>query len=458
MTASQRLWRFLRSRKLAVWLLIGACAWSILGTAVPQAGSPEWSTLRVQSPLVATVCSVLGLDQAFTAPLFVAAMMLLGVSTILCSVDRTTWALGRLRSPAGISTAALDRMRRAEPDLVTALGVEDAQRVIGDGLRAKRFRVRLTAQAIQADAARLGLLGSPVFHWSLAGLFVTVTIGAVTGASGLIGIPVGGALPNVAPEYGLYSAGPLHGEWASGLTIAVPRFDSEVAIGDVSVGAVPVVELRRGSRVLIRDRSYANHPLRYGPLFIHNNAVGWVGYVVTRSATGASQRARIYFDYVSADSDVLGGARMSFELGNDPSLDVSFTPVKGSAINDTRKSILIEIPATPASSAVSTVVAEGQRVPLGDATIAVEDISVYARLSVVENWMIYPIYFFFIVATIGLTFVTLVSYRRVRVLLSSEAGGTTVRIETFHQRGDPSFRTDMLALLGPLEEADGGSP
>lgn len=57
-------------------------------------------------------------------------------------------------------------------------------------------------------AGRIGLIGSPLFHWSLVGLFVAVVLGQATMSTGLIGVPEGRSVAEEADQYGTLEKGP----------------------------------------------------------------------------------------------------------------------------------------------------------------------------------------------------------------------------------------------------------
>ena len=106
--------RFLASTRLAIGLLLFVGVWAMVATAVPQgqASALEGTTWVASHPLVEPVVRALGLHQAFTAPLFMACVLLLGLSTAVCSWQRTKVAIGRARRLR--RAAALERRSLAE--------------------------------------------------------------------------------------------------------------------------------------------------------------------------------------------------------------------------------------------------------------------------------------------------------------------------------------------------------
>jgi cytochrome c biogenesis protein ResB len=95
----RRIGRFLGSAALATWLLVFVGIWSIVGSLVPQsvASQSAVNVWEAGHPYAAPVARFLGLHQAFSAPIFLACVAVLGVSTAICAWQRTKLARGRAR-------------------------------------------------------------------------------------------------------------------------------------------------------------------------------------------------------------------------------------------------------------------------------------------------------------------------------------------------------------------------
>lgn len=454
MTASERLWRFLRSRKLAVWLLLAVMGWAVVGTMVPQSSfSADHSAWDAAHPLLGKVAAALGLHEAYSAPFFLILLAVLAFSTAACSIDRTRFAMRFFADRRGIPTAALERLGRQEPLCRTDLDPVRAREIVSETLRSLGLRVRATPSTIEGSAGLLGPVGSPLFHWALTGLFVCVAAGQLTGASGLVGVPVGGELLNTPSAYGVYKAGPLHSSWASSLAIAVPSVETSRVVGKVVVPIAPKVVLTRGTESVASGAVYANSPLRYGPILVHLSGEGWSGQLTYTREDGSREPMTVYFDSVDGK---LGSARVSLSSATGDPIPVVLTPAKSTDGSRTRRArVLVGI----GPSAVDTTVVEGTPVVVGGSSLVLGSLGPYVRLSVVEDWTVYLVYGLFVLATLGVGLAVLSPRRVVRVATNPIEGGLAVRVQTSHQRKDPSFQGivegALLDALGSAVVADG---
>jgi len=83
----QALYRFLRSVRLAVVLLLALTALSLLATLVPQGREAAWY-LDNYPPLLARLVTALGYDRFFRSWLFFAPCLLFSLNLAVCTVDR----------------------------------------------------------------------------------------------------------------------------------------------------------------------------------------------------------------------------------------------------------------------------------------------------------------------------------------------------------------------------------
>ncbi len=375
----RRLLALLRSRRLAATLILAFGAWAALGTIVPQAtrdpaASAHWIA---RAGAVGAVAAALGLDHAFSSPILLGIALALFASTSACAFERT------------------------------------------------RPLVRAVRVGVGLGPAHVALIGSAVFHWSLALLFVIVGLGQLTRSEGLMGVVVGSSRLDTRESYGLVSEGPWHSATFTGLTIAVTDIELDHMRGGVNVGAAPLVEVYDGPELIERQLVYPNHPLRYRSLMIHSNAYGLAAVLVTPDGS----RTELLFDY--SDDDGLARALGSLEIEGEAgpiSVDmvIPLDPAEGGYRRALPAEPRIEYSITrPDGSTSSGVAREGEYLAeAGDAPVRVERITYYARLSVVDDWSVTPMYVLFASATLGCTVALLVPRRAPRRSRSEGGDGS----------------------------------
>jgi hypothetical protein len=102
----------------------------------------------------------------------------------------------------------------------------------------------------------------------------------------------------------------------------------------------------------------------------------------------------------------------------------------------------------PATYKQEATLAVGQTLVLpGGQLLRLVDIVYYARLSVVDDWSVYPIYALFVIAGIGSSLAVFTPYRVVRLLLVQDATGMRVHADARHARRDPLFAEKVEEAL-----------
>lgn len=459
-----RIRRLLTSRRLAVWLLGATAVWSAVAMSVPQASlDPAAATAWAAAhPILHLVARAVGLDHAFSSPLFMAATTVLLLSTITCAWERTRTAVRRWRAAGTVSRGAVQRLKQ-RPDLVLATtpGTTGGQALDAAEtcVRGLRLKVRRGPQLLEASAGRVGLLGSPVFHWSLVLLIAVILLGRMTRSEGLIGVPVGERVPDVAESYGSLDEGPLFGGH-SRLDIAVEEVIDAYSPDGLDLGVAIDVVLRDGDREVARRLAYANHPLRYGSLLVHANDWGLAPSFSLEDSRGADvANTHALVDFLPEDTsstssggfdvtDNAGASRYRVEtrvplLAKEPSVEMTVTDVATSAV----------------LGSATLAVGDAYELPGGE-RVRLLGVPRYGRLSVADDWSVTPIYALFVIGTLGLSLAIFTPHRRVRVLVVESGVGVSLHVVVQHDRGSAVFREralDVLGSAGAHSEADASS-
>lgn len=452
----RRMWTLLRSRKVAVWLLFGCAVWVMLGTLF-VAVDPEPKGIRAlieSNPTLTAAARIVGLDRAFSNPLFLVVLAWLGLSTAACAVERTRWAVVAAKPPVGLSSDLEARLRRS-PRVSVPCADERALDRVKDHLRASGMKVHATEHAVYAERFRWGVLGSPIFHWALTALFVVVALGQMTRFEGLIGVPVGESAPFAVDTFPVESRGVLYRTVYGDMTIGVSDLRFGYEAGGIDRGEVPEVVLARNGAEVARQLVYANAPLRYRSLLIHQSDFG-VSPKVTLLANDGSvvdtSSLIVDFDRTSrqgftAQEFALTGAGGAGEVT--VRVTVVGSPRDIVSGRGTEKARL-SAKATGRDGAViaSKVLSPGEALELPGGSLRYDGLGYYARLSVADDWSIYPIYVLFFLATAGIAVAVLAPKRTAWVLLDRGAGGSCELHAIFkHDRGDPVFEDMVVAAL-----------
>ena len=257
MDVLKKIWRFLRSMKFGITLLLVIAALSVVGTLIPQGNAADWYAGNYPSAHKAILA--LQADHLYTSWYYILLMAMLGLNLMLCTVTR-------LRVLLRTQNDEIERAARLP--VVQKLAPADSDRVRAM-LRARRCDEREIEGATMFSKRRFGRYGSFVTH---LGILLTLIFGAaalylpkVSDVDCLPGDSVtveGGAKVYVQDFHIEDAAGRL--DYASDLYLTRPNGDTS-DLTHVSV----------------------NHPLTFGPYKIFQQYYGTaLSVTVTDHETG----------------------------------------------------------------------------------------------------------------------------------------------------------------------------
>lgn len=432
----RRFWRLLRSRRLAIWLLLLAAIYQVVAVSLPALGA-----------------------EGFSSPPFIALAGLLGLSTAACAWERTAHALRLLREPQGVPEPLVERLRRREPVVVLSGGIEAARTGAKAALVSLGLSVRGTPAVLRGRAAGYGPLGSPLFHWGLALLFLAVGLGRVSRSEGLIGVPEGeSGLLHTAAAYGRLERGPLYLNPYEGARLHVVELRELTRPDGLDLGLVPRVRLVQGGRTLAEGDVYANHPLRHSTVLVHYDEWGFFGRFAVLGPTGETIDETIaYFDIAEKGGAILP-ATVRVTSPDRGAFDVNIRPKPRSGESSATAERQVAVAWTTASGEeTSTSLAVGDTASVDGASVRFSEAGRYARLSFVDDWSVYPIYALLGIAIAGLAIAILAPRRTAWVLLEERPEGIAVKVLAVHDRKDPTFEQlvadELKSLADGTEEA-----
>ncbi|HZL04185.1 MAG TPA: cytochrome c biogenesis protein ResB, partial [Coriobacteriia bacterium] len=170
--AWRRVLRLLGSPRLALILIGFVGIWSLVATAVPQGPSsmPAVAAWTAQNAFLATLARAIGLHEAFSAPVFIAAAILLALSTAVCSWNRTKVARARsrlLRVAAGSTCESVAAKHDFEVACDRSLSESDVLARASESLEELGITTRRRNGVLVAVSPPWSVWGSPLFHWAL---------------------------------------------------------------------------------------------------------------------------------------------------------------------------------------------------------------------------------------------------------------------------------------------------
>jgi len=430
----------LRSRRLAIFLLVGLTVYSWLGTSLildPGRFTPSGAS----TPLVAGALRLLGLDHPFSAPLFVLAVVLVTLSTGACAWERTLSAL-RASIGRGATAGTLEMLAKSprfvvavDPAFTSAEATEAATAV----LRHFRLRPSQADGVISGTGSPLGPIGSALFHWALVGMFVFAALGQLTRYEGFANVPIGQSIRDTQSAYDAeLSKGAFFRGGFTKLELGVAEIDLDHQADGSDRGPAVLVTVSDGDRELKRQWVYPNSPLQFGALLIHRSDISPVFLGSVQDEGSASvRRVKLYYDITSR-------APEEFKLEGDSTgrqLSVAIAPLGGQRV---------AVGVDDGSSTQTQTAGVGESVELSPGRrLTVDALSYAAQLHVVNDWSVPWLYAMFALGTLGVTAALFIPTRSVSLTLLDDTGVTSpaavasgsllLHVRCTPRRNDPAF-------------------
>ncbi|MDR3686222.1 MAG: cytochrome c biogenesis protein ResB [Coriobacteriia bacterium] len=478
MTSSpgRRIVRFLGSAALATWLLVFVGVWSIVGSLVPQSVASESAvkTWETAHPFFAPIARFLGLHQAFSAPIFLACVVVLGDSTAICAWQRTKLAFGRARRLA--EAARADRLHVVEHhdfEIATdaSLGEDEVLSIAEKTLATLNVKTRPRDGVLRAVSSAWSVWGSPIFHWALFGLLVALIVGNLGRSEGLMGVAVGQTKPDAPASYGKITTGPLRGWSSVNRSIRVDRFEPDYMSGGIDRGPTPTVTVLDGSgKVIKSQRVYPNATLKSGTLTIYPSDYGLATDVTLISPSGGKVwQGPLLVDFATETTsgtrpvDYLDNTDASTNQSYRIYVSVPLDRVNGAAVNQLPKNptAQVDVVGSDGTLAYSKVVSPGETVSLpGGGALQLDNVNYYARLSVVDDWSIPLLLVGLVVAMVGLTIAVVARQQIILLAVVDGPDGTSLAATVRLWRNAASSRGEIeseltRALTGGEKESTG---
>lgn len=198
--ASEKVWNFFSSVKLAVVLLIILAVVSVIGTVIQQ-NQPTEEYLREYSLGTVQLFEALGFFDLYHTWWFILLLMLFTANLLVCTLERFPRAWRQIRAPLKpLEDDGLKAVPFKKEFMVKGTVEQAAERALA-ALKSKGFAAVLVREAgalhIASQKGAYSRLGVYITHLSVILVFVGALIGAFFGYKAFLNLPEGEASPVV---------------------------------------------------------------------------------------------------------------------------------------------------------------------------------------------------------------------------------------------------------------------
>ncbi|MFE4868816.1 cytochrome c biogenesis protein ResB [Streptomyces sp. NPDC056682] len=221
-------WRQLTSMRLALILLFLLSLGAIPGSLIPQTSVDEMKVADFQKrhDTISPIYEKLGLFHVYSSVWFSAIYILLFISLIGCIVPRTWQFVGQLR---GLPPTAPGRLTRlpAYTTWRTDAEPEQVREAALAMLKKRRFRSRISGDAVAAEKGYLREAGNLLFHVSLIVILVAFATGQLFKSEGHKLVVQGDGFSNTLTQFDDFKSGSLfNSEDLAPFSFTLDRFDA----------------------------------------------------------------------------------------------------------------------------------------------------------------------------------------------------------------------------------------
>jgi len=326
MTAASA-WRFVRSARLALWLIGILAAFILIAFAIPQRTlltADEYARWSASAPAIVGGVEAIGLDSVYTSWPFLATLTALALNLTACTITRWGRAPSYPPRVPDRDPPAAREIRWLQPPADPVSGR------VSPGLG-----WRLTRQ--DADTwvfwrGRIGRLGSLVMHGGMLLLLAGGLLSSLTRFSGTLAVTESQVVTDSPENYYAIAESPRYGEAFTGATLGLESMRFEYSDG-VVIDAVASMSATGRDGVARRADVRVNYPLRVdGKAYLlekagHAVAVRFTdpeGVVVASSVVNLGESG----SDGSADTVVLGDATIRLRLISDRAFLGAADPAK----------------------------------------------------------------------------------------------------------------------------------
>lgn len=453
--------KLLRSRRVAVWLLVLTLGLLILTTLIPN---PKFLT-EAESSYYARIPIVGWLSRYFTTEtvtsswVFIALLAFQSASAIYCSALRLSHAFkaskrnaAAIKYPTGAGNPTPD-FGHARVFEINA-PVEDAADRIEAELVSKGWKTGRDASrnaiAIRGSKGLLGTVGSFIFHLSLSAVFILGAITALTKFSGELLITETQTLTMAKENLVSYNK-PAVDRNLPAFDITLEKFEPIFAGNEVvDFAAMVRVDSAGGPE---RKTVRVNEPLTYGDYRLLIYRYGYAPRFVLRESNNHAKDYPVFDSFVnlsvlapgSTDTFSMRGANVDVKAQFFPDAKVEKGGITNNSARPLNPVFLVEV-IKDGKTVRRGPLKPGGSIDFGDSKLELPELKYWVDFAVIGTPTYWPILLTFLLMAVGLVVRFIFPDKRLVVSLSGGDSGSIISLAG-HCRHYPALFKEELAGL-----------
>lgn len=424
----ERLWLFLRSRKLAVFLIAAIAASSALGMLVPQATpAPDaYNAWALEHPHLDSVIKALSLNRVFASWWFLLIVFMFFINLFACTWEQCAraarlWMARKVELPEtfqGTRKAVMSSSRETLEKAVSQKGYSV---------------IKKTANTTVFERNPLGIWAPVILH---VGLIVVMLGGLVSAGfkmTGYMTVMEGEIRREVQDEYEVIRKAPFfgvvgHRGYGIGLTEQQRVLNNEGKVKYIKSDMV----ILDGNKPLATNTVEVGKPLIYKGLGIYEHNAGFAPLVTVTGSDGSELYKGFLFMKTITSPSGTTYRRSNFAVSGTPfTLNVWFYPdmlIKNNKVATRRLALGepgIEAIITQGGQEIAKgVLRRGEKLNFAGNSLSFSEVRQWTGLEIIYDPGANILFAGCLITVLGITLLYLLHYRKLQLRFRTAAGGT----------------------------------
>lgn len=462
----KKIWRWFRSMRTAIVLVLVLAVASIIGTLLPQYNLDPTAVAGFSRdyPALSKFFNVLSFFNVYYSWWFILLTAMLFTSLTACLIQRTQTYVSKLRNP--VKGPANDKFIANQPNKAgysISIPNELALQKIRDVLSGRRYLLRDVPGAdnqVFAEKGRFGGLGSLLFHYMFFLLLVGVVYGKTTGYEGFANIVEGESFTeNYYGFSGPVAAGPFFKNNYKNFKVVLDDFQVSYQPNGQPKDFVSKVRLYDEGKLITKKELRVNSKLMHKGVKLYQSSYGWAPRIIFYK-----DGTKIYDKATSFQGDPAASQGQVFP-NNDLAVSAYFVPdLQENDGNYGAGSKNLNNPALHLSvtgkdekgadkelfnSNAKGIVKLKDKKDIGDGyTVEFPEIKEYTGLQVIRDDGVPIVYTSFVLAIIGLYMTFYMSHRKIwTMVMPGEKGKSKLLIGGMSEKNKGAFEIEFANIM-----------
>lgn len=425
-----KIFKLLKSKKLAYILIISLTGYSLIGMVIPFLFKSEYNNSFFSSPVLSILAGLFFLN------------------TLVCTIEQGKTAY---KFPRLVKKNTNSAKLQYSSIITKELDIQD----VSNKLKSKGFKVSLINDKIFAHKGQYSLWGAFIFHLSFLLIIIAVIISIETSFEGKLYINEGEELTDAKDSYTDLKVTPFFNNSFYGFNVKLNKFSVDYPSDYYPSNLTSDITLSENGQEIDRLPLKVMPPYRLGPYSFIQGSFGYSPHLIITKGGATLVNA-----YAAINSIVtFENEKYQDEFEIPPlKLNIEFLP-DGKEVKGNRT---FYNPIAPGyklniyegnNLLYNGILPQNKKVNFKDYTLIIPDYIYWSQIKVVKDYGVNILYFGFLLGTLGISLFYFGNYQYLWINdTSEESGYPSFRVGAGTKRRNPFYEEKFKELITYLEK------